>query len=239
MTDRNHQSNRSDSAEVLSAWWDDQPVSEDGDTLQGLLSDSEQGRLRHKLRGYQAIRAHLQQQPPAPDLLASMSAALDRVDEERASLPKQDWALNSRDYQQPAANPPRKLVPEALRAPALAASVIVAMLAVGVAFFNEPQQTNPAATQQAAGPSENDLALQATLESVTQTPQMLSFNQTDSAGAQNQPAAQPAASSDLPAWARDTRSESVNDPYLATHYRMTTPEYGVVPVQMQTRFVRD
>lgn len=241
MTDRNHPTTPSDPAEILSSWWDDEPVSEDAGELHWLLTETDHNRLRHKLRGYQALQSQLHNQPAnPPDLLSAISSQLDQIDAERAAQPQQSWQLKADQFRDPGANQ-KRFLPPALRAPAMAASVIIGMLAVGVVFFNGPQQTPLSTTvQQAQGPSANDQALQATLESVAQTPQMLSFN--DSTPPENTRTVQSATrnvAAELPDWAQSGSVETASDPYLTTHYRTTAPEYGTVPLQMQTNFSRD
>jgi len=241
MTDRNHPKTQFDPAEILSAWWDHEPVSEDASELNWLLTEMDHSRLRHKLRGYQLLQAHLQNQAAkTPDLLSSISAQLEQIDAEREQQPKQSWQLKTDQFCNPSANH-KRFLPPVLRATAIAASVIIAMLAVGLAFFNEPQQEPVSSSaQRAQGPSANDQALRATLESVAQTPQMLTVvdNQAPDQ-VRSLPSANRNVVNELPSWARGGSVEPASDPYLTTHYQTTAPEYGTVPLQMQIHFGRD
>ncbi|HHQ69564.1 MAG TPA: hypothetical protein ENM98_04570 [Halothiobacillaceae bacterium] len=241
MTDRNHPKTPSDPAEILSAWWDHEPVSEDASELNWLLTEMDHSRLCKKLRGYQLLQAHLQNQAAkTPDLLSSISAQLEQIDAEREQQPKQSWQLKTEQFRNPRANH-KRFLPPGLRAPAIAASVIIAMLAVGLVMLNEPQQKPlSSGIQQAQGPSANDQALQATLESVAQTPQVLTVVEHQVPDqVRSLPSANRNVVSELPSWARGGSFEPASDPYLTTHYQTTTPEYGTVPLQMQIHFSRD
>ncbi|MGM0690723.1 MAG: hypothetical protein ACQES3_04195 [Pseudomonadota bacterium] len=201
---------------TVSDWWDDESRADDQE-IDALLADVDG--VRSHTRDFDLIGGRLRGEPLATrDLLDSINAQLDEIpDAERpcggkvVSLPRVRSWQNRRVWQG-----------------AVAASLFAAVTAVGLTLSTgERAPVDGQAPMQAEGQTDNDRAVMASLNAqelpegaspatVAAKPQQSRVIEASTA---------PSTATKLPDWATG-RSNSGPDPYVVTHYRMASPEFG-------------
>ncbi|MFN2381315.1 MAG: hypothetical protein ABR561_02020 [Guyparkeria sp.] len=202
--------------DTVSDWWDDEWQADERE-LDALLSDIDG--VRSHARDYDLIGSRLRGEPLATrDLLDSINVRIDDIpDAERpgggkvVSLPPARTWKNHRVWQG-----------------AIAASLFAAVAAVGLTLSTgERSPVQGEAPMQATAPTDNDRAVMASLNT-QKVPEDASPSAALSNPQQSRVIQASSASSNgskLPDWATG-RSNMGPDPYVVTHYRMASPEFG-------------
>lgn len=202
--------------DTVSDWWDDEWRAEDRE-IDALLADIDG--VRSHTRDYDLIGGRLRGEPLATrDLLDSINARLDEIpDAERPGGGKVVSLASARHWST-----------RRVWQGAMAASLFAAVTAVGLTLSTGERATvDGKAPMQATAPTDNDRAVMASLNAqevpegaspaaVAAKPQQSRVIQASTA---------PGNAAKLPDWATG-RSSSGPDPYVVTHYRMASPEFG-------------
>lgn len=212
--------------EVMSDWWDDE-LSGDGRWADTLLEHDDA--VREKARLYELIGSRVRgEASPSRDLLAGISAGLDRLSHGEASG-ADVISLDAARYRR------RRLIPAAM-----AASLVAGLAAVGLSLtVNEPAGPAGSGTLQATAPTANDRTLMATLGGAelpeSASPVGMNIPEATVARVERSPAD---SDSRLPAWASGSVAPD-SDPYVINHYRAASSEFGsVVPEVRAAAFER-
>lgn len=199
--------------DTVSEWWDDEWRADDSE-VDTLLSDVEG--VRSRTRGYELIGNRLRGESfETRDLLGSINARLDEIPEnERPGGGKVVSLDSARSWRH-----------RRVWQGAIAASLFAAVTAVGLTLSTGDR--SGVEPMQAEGPTDNDRAVMASLNALELpkdvSPAAIASNPQQSRVVQASTA--PANASKLPDWATG-RSNSGPDPYVVTHYRMASPEFG-------------
>jgi len=202
--------------DTISDWWDDEWRADDRE-IDALLADIDG--VRSHTHDYDLIGSRLRGEPLATrDLLHSINARLDEIpDAERPGGGKVVSLASARSW------PTRRVWQGAV-----AASLFAAVTAVGLTLSTgEHSSVDGKAPMQAAAPTDNDRAVMASLNAQElpedASPAAIATKPQQSRVIQASMA--PNNASKLPDWATG-RSNSGPDPYVVTHYRMASPEFG-------------
>ena len=201
---------------AISAWWDDEPL-ENERALQTMLDEVDD--VDARTRDYDRIASRIRGESfQTRDLLGTINARLDELPDEEQ--PKADNVV---------AFPERRLRQRRVWQGAVAASLFAAVTAVGLTLStgDEPGGAG-VAPMQAEGLTANDKAVMASLNDEAipgdASPASVLANQSP-VGHVLPASSSPASTSQLPDWATG-RSSRGADPYVVTHYRTATPEFG-------------
>ncbi|MFP4251119.1 MAG: hypothetical protein ACOCY2_01635 [Guyparkeria sp.] len=211
---KQRQANQTTSLRVtVSDWWDDE--SRAGETeIDSLLADIDG--VRAHTRNYDLIGSRLRGEALATrDLLDSINARLDEIPEnERPGGGKVVSLAAARSWRG-----------RRVWLGAVAASLFAAVTAVGLTLSTEDR--SGVEPMQAEGPTDNDRAVMASLNA-----QDVPKDASPAAAAVNpqqsrvvQASAASGSNTKLPDWATGGGNTGP-DPYVVTHYRMATPEFG-------------
>lgn len=215
MTQR-HVNDRENLRAAISAWWDDEPHNHD-EAFEAMLDDVEE--VDARTRDYDLIASRVRGESfQTRDLLGAINARLDELPDEEQ--PKGDNVI---------AFPDRGLRQRRVWQGAVAASLFAAVTAVGLTLSTGDETTGTGvAPMQAEGLTANDRAVMASLndEAVPgdASPASVLANQSP-VGNVLPASSSPASTTQLPDWATG-RSSRGADPYVVTHYRTATPEFG-------------
>lgn len=208
-----HANESTTSRDLVSEWWDDEwrgGVSE----VETLLSDVEG--VRSRTRVYELIGSRLRGESlETRDLLDSINARLDEIPEnERPGGGKVVSLDSARSWRH-----------RRLWQGAIAASLFAAVTAVGLTLSTDDR--TGIEPMQAEGPTENDRAVMASLNAQELPKGASPASVTNEASRSRliQASTSPANAAELPDWATG-RSSSGPDPYVVTHYRMASPDFG-------------
>lgn len=203
--------------DTVSDWWDDEWRADDRE-IDVLLADIDG--VRSQTRDYDLIGGRLRGEPLATrDLLDSINARLDEIpDTERPGGGKVVSLASARNWQT-----------RRVWQGAVAASLFAAVTAVGLTLSTgERSAVEGKAPMQAETQTDNDRAVMASLNA-QQLPEDASPAAVASAKPQQsrviQASTAPSNATKLPDWATG-RSNSGPDPYVVTHYRTASPEFG-------------
>lgn len=202
--------------DTVSDWWDDEWRADERE-IDALLADIDG--VRAHTRGYDLIGSRVRGEPLATrDLLDPINARLDGIpDAERPGGSKVVSLSTARNWRT-----------RRVWQGAMAASLFAAVTAVGLTLSTgERSAVEGEAPTQASAPTDNDRAVMASLNeqdlpedvspaAVAANPQQSRVIQTSAA---------PGNGSKLPDWARG-RNNSGPNPYVATQYRVVSPEFG-------------
>lgn len=203
---------------TISEWWDDEWHGDDK-ALEALLDSVDE--VDGRTRSYDRIGSHVRGESlETRDLLGSINARLD-------ALPADEHPEAGKVVPFPARGMKQRRVWQG----AVAASLFAAVTAVGLTLSTGDRQDGQGvAPMQATGLTPNDRAVMASLngEGVPEgaSPASVIANQSPVGGGHAITAStSPASTSKLPDWATGHSSRGA-DPYVVTHYRMASPEFG-------------
>lgn len=220
MTNEEQADGAASTSEVISEWWDDE-LRDDHDWVEALAEDVEFTRERARL--YDMVGSRLRGEThPTHDMLDAINARLDQIP--AAERPGRGNVL-SLD-----AARTRRL--RRVWQGAIAASLFAAVTAIGLTLSTSERSPSGGTTPlQASAPTENDRAVMASLHAdevpagaspVGDAP-ISPLAAIDGEGMSSKVSNRVA----LPDWARGG-SSSRTDPYVVTHYRTASPEFGTV-----------
>ncbi len=206
---------------VVSDWWDDE-LSGKGRWADDLIEHRDL--VHDKARLFELIGNRVRgEEEPTRDLLAAVNARLDE-------LPADEIAGGEKVLSLDAARARRR---QRVFQGAVAASLFAAVTAVGLSITTSDQDRVPGEVPaQASGPTENDRAVMASLKAnevpeevspVTRGAQDGATTLASSNGSNGRSSAE----SKLPDWATGGSSQD-SDPYVITHYRAASTEFGTV-----------
>ncbi|RRQ24022.1 hypothetical protein D5687_04625 [Guyparkeria sp. SCN-R1] len=215
--------------DTVSDWWDDEWQAGERE-IDALLADVDG--VRSHTRDYDLIGSRLRGEPLVTrDLLDSINARLDEIpDAERPGGGKVVSLSTARNWQS-----------RRVWQGAMAASLFAAVTAVGLTLSTgERSAVDVETPMQAEGETDNDRAVMASLNA-QQLPEDASPAALAAKAQQSgvvQVSTAPSNGSKLPDWATG-RSGAGPDPYVVTHYRMASPEFGTTgPEARATTFDR-
>ncbi len=202
--------------DTISDWWDDEWQADERE-VDALLADVDG--VRARTRSYDLIGGRLRGEPLATrDLLDSINARLDEIpDAERPGGGKVVALSSARNWQN-----------RRVWQGAMAASLFAAVTAVGLTLSTgDRTAVNGEAPMQAEGPTDNDRAVMASLnaQKMPENASPAAIAATTQQGRVIQASTISNNARKLPDWATG-RSDAGPDPYVVTHYRMASPEFG-------------
>lgn len=208
-----HANESTTSGEIVSAWWDDEWRGDDAE-LEALLSDVEGVRSRSLV--YERIGSRLRGESlETRDLLDSIDARLDEIPANERPGGGRVISLDS----------VRARRHRRFWQGAIAASLFAAVTAVGLTLSTGDR--NGVEPMQAEGPTRNDRAVMASLNAPEvpegASPAMIQRDRSPSRVVRA--SAAPVEAAELPDWATG-RGRSGPDPYVMTHYRLASPDFG-------------
>ncbi|MFO7583000.1 hypothetical protein [Guyparkeria sp.] len=207
---------------VVSDWWDDE-LSGRGRWADELIEHRDS--VHEKARLYELIGNRVRgEEEPTRDLLAAVNARLDE-------LPTDELSGAAKVVSLDAARAKRR---QRVVQGAVAASLFAAVTAVGLTITTSDRGTVPGEVPaQATGPTENDRAVMATLnandvpEEVSPVAASGARDEATVVAVNNGASSRSSSESKLPAWATGG-SATDSDPYVITHYRAASSEFGAV-----------
>lgn len=220
MTNKEHADGSASTSEVVSEWWDDE-LRGDHDWVEVLAEDVELTRERARL--YDLIGSQMRGEAhPTHDMLDTINARLDQIPVAerpgRGNVISLDAARTRRMRR--------------VWQGAVAASLFAAVTAIGLTLSTtERSPSGDTPPLQASAPTENDRAVMASLhaDEVPAGASPVVEAPISPLAAIDDEAMSSKVSSrvTLPDWARGG-SASRSDPYVVTHYRTASPEFGTV-----------
>lgn len=220
MTNKEQADGSASTSEVISEWWDDE-LRGDHDWVEVLAEEVELTRERARL--YDLIGSRMRGEAhPTQDMLDTINARLDQIPAierpGRGNVISLDSARTRRMRR--------------VWQGAVAASLFAAVTAIGLTLSTTERSPSGGTTpMQASAPTENDRAVMASLHTdevpagaspVVEAP-ISPLAAIDGEGMSSKVSNRVA----LPDWARGG-SSSRSDPYVVTHYRTASPEFGTV-----------
>ncbi|MFP4639230.1 MAG: hypothetical protein ACOC8M_02745 [Guyparkeria sp.] len=207
---------------VVSDWWDDE-LSGNGRWADELIEHRDS--VHEKARLFELIGNRVRgEEQPTRDLLAAINARLDE-------LPADELPGSGKVVSMEIARAKRR---QRVLQGAVAASLFAAVAAVGLSITTSDRGSTPGEVPaQASGPTENDRAVMASLKANNDVPEEVSpvaggaQDDATTLAASNGGSSRSSAESKLPAWATGGGS-SDSDPYVITHYRAASSEFGTV-----------